>query len=275
MNQTKNTEVAVVDNRKPTKGKIKAARKQNPSNLPLTMEGVFMEAVQLGYDPEGLRILVELKERLENKANEKLFNEALALAQKEMKPVRPSGFNQQTSSEYPKLEEVNTMAMPIATKHGFSLSCTEEESKKEGHIRIAGTLSHSAGHSRKYSVDLPLDQKGIKGTVNKTLIHATGSTFTYGRRYLTMMIFNISIVGADDDGQAAGKTDQKSQESNGLITDTNVKKITAMIDKSASLETLILAAYNVATIELIKKADFQDCVQRIENWKTANKKPIS
>ena len=276
MSAKKTQEVAVVE-QKPAKRK-RSPQKQKPRAVavPMTMEQVFMEAIRTpDLNPANLEKLVELKERLENKANEKLFNGALALAQQEMKPVRPSGFNKQTSSEYPKLEEVNTMAMPIVTKHGFSLSCTEEESKKEGHIRISGTLSHSAGHSRQYAVNLPIDQKGIKGMVNKTPIHATGSTFTYGRRYLTMMIFNISIVGADDDGQAAGKVDRGTQASasgtkNGVISAGEVKRIEAEIGSGDEiLYRKVTKGFKIDTLDELKKVDFKDCLQRVKEYKQA------
>lgn len=243
--------------------------KKPKSNQPISMEMVLMEAVQQGMDANAMEKLVGLIERRENKLAENEFNDALSKAQSEMKPVKPTGFNQQTSSEYPKLEEVNAMAMPIATKYGFSLSCTEEESKKDGYIKIAGTLSHSAGHSRPYSVDLPLDDKGIKGTTNKTKMHATGSTFTYGRRYLTVFIFHISILGADDDGNVGGG---KVETKNGkLITKNQAKKITAMINGRIEVETLVMNAYEVATIDLIPAKMFDDCIGRLEAWNTKEK----
>ena len=69
-------------------------------------------------------------------------------------------------------------------------------------MRIVGILRHRAGHKESHYVDLPLDLAGIKGSVNKTETHATGSTFSYGRRYLTLLLFDVA-TGDDDDGQAA------------------------------------------------------------------------
>ena len=45
--------------------------------------------------------------------------------------------------------------------------------------------------------------KEAMGTVNKTKIHASGSTLSYGRRYLLKLIFNLTTVDElDDDGQS-------------------------------------------------------------------------
>jgi predicted hydrocarbon binding protein len=38
--------------------------------------------------------------------------------------------------------------------------------------------------------------------------HATGSAITYGKRYLKDMIFNLSFLEKDDDGNAAGGVTQ-------------------------------------------------------------------
>jgi len=259
----KTEQVAVVEKKTNGKQKLVSRTKKPPANL--TMEAVLYEAIQQDIDPDAMEKLVGLIERREASLAKKEFHVAKSKAQGEMKPVAPKGFNKQTESDYAKIEEVNAMAMPIASKHGFSTSFTEGKSEKDGYIRIDGQLSHSAGHSEPYHIDLPLDQKGIKGTVNKTLIHATGSTFSYGRRYLVIMMFNISVLGEDDDGQAASKAEKNDT----LITENNVKKINAMIDKNTGLETIILNNYRVATIELIPKSEFDECVSKIENWKIA------
>jgi hypothetical protein len=39
---------------------------------------------------------------------------------------------------------------------------------------------------------MPLDNVGMKGTANKTNVHATGATNSYARRYLTLMIWNLT-----------------------------------------------------------------------------------
>ena len=63
---------------------------------------------------------------------------------------------------------------------------------------------------RQHHIDLPLDNVGTKGTVNKTGVQATGSTNAYGRRYLVLMIFNVSTEDEDNDGN-----DERKAEASG------------------------------------------------------------
>jgi len=118
-------------------------------------------------------------------------------------------------------------------------------------------LSHSAGHTRKYWVDLPLDQAGIKGTVNKTPMHATGSTFSYGRRYLVVMIFNISVIGEDDDGVAAGSKNGKATKK---ITKAQVKILENAIGPAdESLYKAVTVEYGASSLAEIPADKFKDC----------------
>lgn len=135
---------------------------------------------------------------------ERAFNEAMSECQREMPQVERDAENEQTHSWYSRLETLSDAAVPVYTKHGFSLSFNEEDCPKEGHIRVVCYCSHRAGHTRKYRGDLPIDIAGIKGNVNKTPTHAFGSTKSYGRRYLTLDIFNIVMKGEDDDGNTGG-----------------------------------------------------------------------
>lgn len=155
-------------------------------------------------DVEKMERLFALHERILERNAEMAFNEAMSACQREMPRVERDAQNQQTNSWYTKLETLSDAAVPVYTKHGFSLSFGEEDCQKEGHIRVICYCSHSGGHTRKYRGDVPLDIAGIKGNPNKTPTHAFGSTKSYGRRYLTLDIFNIVMVDEDDDGQAGG-----------------------------------------------------------------------
>jgi hypothetical protein len=51
---------------------------------------------------------------------------------------------------------------------------------------------------------MPIDTKGARGGDVMTRTHATGSAYTYGKRYLLIGMFNLSIDD-DDDGNSAGR----------------------------------------------------------------------
>lgn len=171
-------------------------------------------------DVEKMERLFALHERILARNAELAFNEAMSAAQAEMPQVERDAQNQQTNSWYAKLETLNEAAVPIYTKHGFSLSFGEQDCPKEGHIRIVCHCSHKAGHTRLYHGDVPLDLAGIKGNPNKTQTHAFGSTNSYGRRYLTLLIFNIVMADEDDDGQEAGGPSPKANTGAWTANDT-------------------------------------------------------
>lgn len=165
--------------------------------------GLLAMAVQRGADPVQLGQLLDLKERYDREEARKAYAEAMTAVQNEAPVIAKDALNKQTASQYAKLEAINAGLVPVYTKHGLSLSFSQGEAEKPEHIRIQCQITHKLGHTENRYVDLPLDMTGIAGTVNKTAIHATGSTYSYGRRYLTCMIFNVS-TGDDDDGQSAG-----------------------------------------------------------------------
>lgn len=129
------------------------------------------------------------------------FNAAMARAQAKMVPVVNNATNLQTSSRYAKLAAINKAITPIYTAEGLSVSFDSADSPLPFHLRLIAIVSHSAGHDRTYHMDLPLDDVGAKGNVNKTKVHATGSTNSYNRRYLVCMIFNVTTED-DKDGNA-------------------------------------------------------------------------
>lgn len=165
----------------------------------------------------------------------KQFNDAMARAQAKIEPVATNAENTHTHSKYAKLSAINRAIVPIYTAEGLSVTFNTGKTDLPGCIRILATVSHAAGHCQEYHLDLPLDDAGAKGNANKTGVQATGSTNSYGRRYLTMMIFNVATHD-DNDGN---KTTVESLSDEEFATFK--KEIEATITKAAAR-----AAYNVA-----------------------------
>jgi hypothetical protein len=151
--------------------------------------------------------LLEMHERIIARLAEAAFNDAMRLAQSEMPRIEKDATNPSTNSKYTRLETLIQAIAPIYTRNGFSLSFGTGETQLPEHYRITCVVSHCGvpeqhipGHSRNYQADLPIDYLGMKGSPNKTKTHGFGSTLSYGRRYLTLLIFNIALVGEDKDG---------------------------------------------------------------------------
>lgn len=161
-------------------------------------------------DVEKLERLYQLYERDLERTSEQAFSDAMHKCQAEMPIVAKKAENKQTESKYATYEAICEAITPIYTNHGFSLVFSEGTPEVKEEIRIVCDIQHKGGCTKQRFIDLPVDNVGIKGNPNKTVIHGRGSTFSYGRRYLTMMIFNIA-TSDDDDGQTAGSKEYEKK----------------------------------------------------------------
>lgn len=241
----------------------------------ISMEMVLMEAVQQHMDPDGMEKLLGLIERREADAARKEFGQAMARFQGEIGIIVGSKPGNKTRSgevafRYAPIEIIMDAIRKPLSRNGLSVTFDSILSDAKTR-KTTCTITHELGHKETATFESVIDQGG--GNLMNEL-QKQGSTVKYGERYSLCMALALVTEGEDDDGRASGKAEtqnEKAQASNGLITKNNVKKITAMIDKSPSLETLVLDAYHVATIELIKKIDLEDCISKIEGWKIAMK----
>jgi hypothetical protein len=169
-----------------------------------TLEVIERLATNPAVSVEVLDRLFGMQERTLARLAEQAYAGAMQRAQGAIQPIIRDKRNEQTNSGYASLEAVLAEVKPIYTREGFSLSFGEEPIVTAEMIRVGCDVMHADGHTKHYSYDCPMDDKGIAGKVNKTPTHAKGSSASYARRYLTCMIFNIPTKD-DDDGNAATK----------------------------------------------------------------------
>jgi hypothetical protein len=93
------------------------------------------------------------------------------------------------------LEEIDKHLRPLLAEEEMDLSYSDEPWDGGG-ILIRGRLKHlPSGHYGDSFMPAPLDTTGGKSNVQ-----AVGSTNSFLRRYVACNIFNIVVVGDDDDG---------------------------------------------------------------------------
>jgi ERF superfamily len=163
---------------------------------------LIQTAIERGLDVDKFGKLFDLQERYEKKVAEAQFAQAMADAQGDMPVVVKDGKNPSTNSKYAKLETIQETVKPIYTHHGFSLSFSEGTPANAEDIRVTCEVRHASGYSRQYWIDLPPDDKGMKGSTNKTEVHAKMSSMSYGVRRLLLMVFNITTANEDKDVDA-------------------------------------------------------------------------
>lgn len=225
-------------------------------HAPVTDSGNLMAtiaraAADPNVDVEKFERLTALAERGEARAAEREFNVAMNEVQEEIRPIAADASNPHTKSRYASYLALDKALRPIYTKHGFSLSF-DTESPAPDMVRVLCYVSHRAGHSRTYKVDMPSDGKGAKGADMMSKTHATGAAMTYGQRYLLKMIFNIA-VGEDDDGNGAN-------DMTGPITEAQYETIMELVERAgADLEKLV-AYFKVDNVKVLPAKQFQNAI---------------
>lgn len=199
--------------------------------------------------------LLEMQERIMDRQAEMDFNAAMRASQAELEPVRRDATNEQTNSKYTLLETLNAAIVPVYTKHGFSLSFGTADSPLADHYRVTCKVSHIGGHSRLYQADVPADMTGLKGNPNKTRTHAFGSTMSYGRRYLTLLIFNVSLK-EDDDGNKAGQE---------TVSKEQIANIEALMTEVGADKARFLKWAKVSSIDEVPACNYLAVVQALQD----------
>lgn len=167
---------------------------------PTPMELVAAIARDPSIPVERIDALIALQERMEARDAEKQFNAAFAAAMLEMPRVAKRGakkMGDKGTIMYATYEDVDAAIRPVETRHGFARSFLTRPADKPGCVMVL-RLTHRAGHSissERYC--RPDPGPGRNDT------QAEGSGESYGRRYLTLAIWNIVTVGADDDANSA------------------------------------------------------------------------
>jgi hypothetical protein len=186
-----------------TSGEVIEIPKAPPPQEPLTPLGLVAMAISENADVDKLERLLDLQERFQAGEARKEYYAAMREVQQEVPAVYKDRKNEQTNSTYATYDAVHVAIVPIYTKHGFSVSHDEQDSPHEGETRFRAIVRHVAGHSETFHIDLPLDNVGIKGSVNKTKIHAKASSASYAKRILEARIFGVACKGEDNDGNGA------------------------------------------------------------------------
>jgi hypothetical protein len=141
------------------------------------------------------------------------FNAAMAAVQSELQTIVRDRENTHTRSRYATLQTIDAAARPVYTRHGFSVRFGTAAAPWEGWVRVTCELAHVGGYSEQHHLDGPLDAAGSQGKSNKTAIQAIGSTISYLRRYLLLLVLNlVTVDDDDDDGEASRRQPTNRRE---------------------------------------------------------------
>ena len=183
-------------------------------------------AVDPCADVEKLERMIAMYERLKAKEAELAYNAAKGRILKKLagiKIVKNRSVPYEVETEKPQrgtyevfkyapLEEIDKHLRPLLAEEDMDLSYSDEPGEG-GEILIRGRLKHlPGGHYEDSFMPAPPDTTGGKSNVQ-----AVGSTNSFLRRYVACNIFNIVVVGDDDNGTGGTIDEAQTKTILGLL----------------------------------------------------------
>ena len=228
---------------------------QKVDDASAVMSMIARAASDPNVDIDKMERLMQMQERTLERQGQQAYAEAMREVQALMPDVVKNAYNPQTKSKYANLEAITSVAKPIYTKAGFSLSFNTGASTKDGHIMVLCDVLHCDGHSKSFQYESPIDDAGIAGSKNKTATHGGSSAVSYAQRYLTKMIFNITLADEDNDGNgASGKR---------FISEEQALKINEWIESVSADKAKFLVWLQVGTVETIIAKDYDKAINAL------------
>lgn len=166
---------------------------------------VVAEMSAAGATADTIKALLDHDKSEKDRKSKLAFIEAKIAVKNELQPIIKTDVGEK-GNLFASYEKASEIADPIIQKHGFSISFAHDPKGSQLHtpehpyVRIEAVLMHKEGYVMKHWYDLPVDNVGAKGNVNKTRVQGSGSSTSYGKRYLKMGIFDIIVVDEDYDG---------------------------------------------------------------------------
>jgi hypothetical protein len=231
---------------------------------PLTFD---QQLLRIAGDPKipvaRLEAIADLRTKIRREEAEEAFNVAMNACQAEMRPVETDA--KSDKAKYATLYQVVGKLRPIyADKHGFSLSFSMVDCPLPDHVRVICYVARGL-FTRTYQYDCAVTTNGAKGNAVMTPTHAGASAVSYSKRYLILMIFNVTIGDPgrpdDDDGGAAGG------DVSDLLSTTEIDFLRSLMTTAGCPEANFLKWAKVDRIENLSSRVFDNCTAAIKGYK--------
>jgi ERF superfamily len=242
-----------------------------PSDSPSTILALIEQiALNPDADVEKLERMMAMYERLKAKEAELAYNAAKGRILKKLASIKivknrsvlhefEQGKPQKGAYEafkYAPLEEIDKHLRPPLAEEDMDLSYSDEP-REDGGIVIRGRLKHlPGGHYEDSFMPAPLDTTGGKSNVQ-----AVGSTNSYLRRYVACNIFNIVVVGDDDDGTGGTIDEAQAKTSLELIKKA---KVGPKFLKYMKARSIAEAGSLEAAVATIAARDYRKAITTLE-----------
>ncbi len=225
-----------------------------PQHAPSILEIVQRAAADPQTDVTKMERLLEMARQMKADEAKVSYFAALSEMQDELPIIAERGeikiSENKKGQKYAFWADINTAIKPIMKRHGFALSF--RTGQQDAKITITGVLSHKDGHSEETTIHLPSDTSGSKNAVQ-----AVGSSTSYGKRYVTGALLNLTYGDEKDDGgQAAG--------GNLPISDDQLDHITNLLSETNSDIPRFCKFMGVNTVPELRAKDYEKAVKTIQ-----------
>lgn len=168
-----------------------------PTEIQSVLSIIKEAALNPAVDVNKMEQLLSMQERIMDRQARAAFIEAEMHMHGQLPTIAKNGAIMNNAgvvqSRFSRWEDVHRTIGPILHSNSFSLSF--EIGTDNNMTTVEAVLSHVGGHvKRSGAMRLPTDSSGAKNAVQ-----GVGSTVSYGKRYTTLAILNIS-TGDDTDG---------------------------------------------------------------------------
>jgi hypothetical protein len=254
-------------NKQPSERLAPALPPDSPSTILALIERVALDP---RADVQKLESMMAMYERLKVKEAELAYNAAKGRILKKLAGIKivknrsvlreaESGKPQKGSSEafkYAPLEEIDKHLRPLLAEEEMDLSYSDQL-QDSGGILIRGRLRHlPSGHYEDSFMAAAPDTSGGKSNVQ-----AVGSTNSFLRRYILCNIFNVVVVGDDDDGSGGTIDEPQTKAILDLITKAKAGPKFLKYMRAPSIEEAGSLEASVATIAA---RDYRKAISTLE-----------
>lgn len=235
-------------------------------------ETLIAKAIDKNVPVETMERLLVMRRELKAEWAKEEFDKAMAAFQaecpiiKKTKGVRTD--NGELAYKYAPLESIVDQAKAILTKNGFSYS-VDQPVAKQGYIKVAVTVKHTAGHSEVTCVELPLGNK--TRIMSQTQVEAAALTFA--KRYAFCNAFGI-LTGDEDTDAKPASSDHAStpnKNPNRQITNGNgrahywqANSIRGLLKKKGYTEADLLKKYKVGSIAYLLSSQADQIIANLK-----------
>lgn len=223
----------------------------NPNRESSAVLAAITGMMDRGINAEAAEKWMALWDKVEAKEAARQFHEALAKVQSQIPSIGKNGDIKDKSnrvvSTYSTYEDIMLAVKPLLDQYGMTFTCLTGRTENNL-VPVTGVLGHIGGHTMQATLELPADPSGFKNAVQ-----GTGSSLSYSRRYLAILMLNIVSADIDDDGVAAGQIkdpEPAAQQNHALISPAQIERMRSLLAAlGEGAEAKLLEKCKIARLE--------------------------